>query len=75
MLLNKLSMLYYLTYTMSLMVFWGLLLLDLNKPGLIGIFIGLAYTFYSSFIIRSFVEKETQKLKLIKFIGSSIFKR
>jgi thiol-disulfide isomerase/thioredoxin len=58
---------------MSIMAFWGLLFLDLNKPGLIGIFIGLAYTFYSSFIIRYFVEEETQKLKLIKFIGPVIF--
>jgi hypothetical protein len=55
------------------MAFWGLLFLDLNKPGLIGIFIGLAYTFYSSFIIRSFVEEETQKLKLIKFTGPIIY--
>jgi len=66
-------MLYYLTYTISLMAFWGLLFLDVNQPGLIGIFIGLAYTFYSSFIIRFFVEKETQKLKLIKFIGPVIY--
>lgn len=62
-------MLHYLIYTISLMAFWGLLFLDINKPGLIGIFIGLAYTFYSSFIIRSFVEEETFKLKLIKFVG------
>lgn len=55
------------------MIFWGLLFLDLNKPGLAGIFIGLAYTFYSSFIIRSFVEDESIKLKLIKFIGPAVY--
>lgn len=66
-------MLYYLVYTFSLMIFWGLLFLDLNKPGLLGIFIGLGYTFYSSFIIRCFVEEEHIKLKIIKFIGPTIY--
>lgn len=66
-------MLHYLLYTTSLIPFWGFLLLDPNKPGLFGIFVAMIYTFYSAFIIRSFVEKETRLLTAIKFIGPVIY--
>jgi len=62
-------MIHYFIYSISLMAFWGLLLLDINKPGLLGVFIGLTYTFYSSFLIRFFVKEENRKLIFIKFIG------
>lgn len=55
------------------MAFWGLLLLDVNKPELLGVFIGLTYTFYSSFFIRSFVKNENRKLLFIKFIGPVLY--
>lgn len=66
-------MLDYFLYTISLIVFWGLLLLDPNKPGLFGIFVAMVYTFYSAFIIRSFVEKETRLLTATKFLGPIIY--
>lgn len=66
-------MLYYLAHGFSLLLCWGLLLLDSAKPGLLGVFIALIYTFYSSFYIRAFIEKETFKLKIIKFISPTFY--
>ncbi len=40
-------MIYYLVYTFSIILFWGLLFLDYDKPGTLGVFIGMLYTFYS----------------------------
>jgi hypothetical protein len=66
-------MLYYIFYTLSILIAWGFLLLGTNKPGLIGIFISLLYTFYSSYAIRRFVKEETIPLKIIKFLGPSFY--
>lgn len=51
------------------MPIWGFLFLHLGNLGLIGILIGLLYTFYSSYFIRRFVKEETTLLKVIKLIG------
>jgi hypothetical protein len=66
-------MLYYIFYSLSFLIAWGFLLLDSNKPGLIGIFIALLYTFYSSYAIRRFVKEETISLKIVKFLGPSFY--
>ena len=62
-------MIYYFLYSASLILFWGLLFLDSNSAGYLGVFIGLTYTFYSSFLIKQLVSKETFTLKLIKVFG------
>lgn len=66
-------MVHYITYSISLIILWSLLLLNLNRPGLLGIFIALAYTFYSAYIIRCFVEQETRNLMIVKFISPVFF--
>ncbi len=62
-------MLYYLLYSFSFIIVWGLLFLSPDKPGLLGLWIGLVYSFYSTYYIRCWQEKETVGLKLIKIIG------
>lgn len=62
-------MLYYLLYSLSFVVVWMLLFLDLRKPGLFGACICLLYTFYSSYYIQRFVKEETKLLKYIKLTG------
>jgi hypothetical protein len=64
---------YYIFYSLSFLIAWGFLFLDANKPGLIGIFIVLLYTFYSCYIIRRFVKEETIALKIIKSSGPFFF--
>ena len=67
------SMLYYIFYSISFLIIWGFLLLDANKPGLSGIFIVILYTFYSCYVIRSFVKKETVILKIVKSSGPTFY--
>jgi len=71
--LKNIYMLRYLLYTFSLMLFWGLLFLDNNNSGLIGVLLGMIYTFYSSFFIKSTVQEETFILKIIKISGPIIY--
>ncbi len=66
-------MIYYIFYSGTLILFWGLLFLDNNEAGLVGVFIGLVYTFYSSFFINDFVRKETSLLKVIKVSGPVLY--
>lgn len=66
-------MIYYFIYSVSFLGFWSLLLLSRNEPRIVGTLVGLIYSFYSSFIIRSFVEEETRKLTIIKYIGPLFF--
>lgn len=66
-------MLHYLIYTLSLILGWGLLFLDPSKPGLLGVFLCLNYTFYSSYIISRFVSEETSFLKVFKLFGPSFY--
>ena len=67
--INNYIMIYYLFYSLSIMIFWGLLLLKMNEHGNLGVFMALIYTFYSTYLIRNTVEKENQNLKLLKAIG------
>lgn len=63
------KMIYYLLYTITLILFWGLLLLDGKQPDAIGVIFGLGYTFYSAFFIRNTVKYENLTLKITKAIG------
>lgn len=60
-------------YSLSLVLIWGLLFLDIDKPGQLGIFLGMIYTFYSPFLIRKFIVKENKVLLIIKFFAPVIY--
>jgi thiol-disulfide isomerase/thioredoxin len=62
-----LNMLYYVMYTLSVSLVWGFLLQDIGYLGHTGIFLGLLYSFYSPYLIKKLVEKETNTYTFIKF--------
>lgn len=66
-------MIKYILYTLSFFPVWGLLLLSIDKPGQLGIFLCLLYTFYSCVLIKNVVKEETQGLRIIKFIGPTVY--
>lgn len=66
-------MIYYLIYSLSLIAVWGLLFLSADRPGLIGVFIGMLYTFYSSYFIRQFISKEKTLHISLKMLGPIVY--
>ncbi|MBK8388614.1 MAG: hypothetical protein IPL23_04710 [Saprospiraceae bacterium] len=66
-------MIKYILYTLSFFPVWGLLLLSIDKPGQLGIFLCLLYTFYSCVLIKNVVKEETQGLRIVKFIGPTVY--
>ncbi len=62
-----LKILYYVVYTLSVSLIWSFLLQDIGYLGYTGIFFGLLYSFYSPYLIKKLVEKETNTYIFIKF--------
>jgi hypothetical protein len=61
-------MLYYIFYAISISLVWRFLLYDIGYTGFIGVFLGLIYTFYSSYLVKNLVEKEISRYTFIKFL-------
>lgn len=61
-------MLIYLLYSISVVLFWWAFFLSggLLSEEALQVTLGLVYTFYSSYLIRTLVQKETRLLKFIK---------
>lgn len=65
--LSPMKYIYYIFFSLSIFIVWGLLLLDADKPGTWGIFVALVYTFYANMLLRKYYEEENNIQLLIKF--------
>lgn len=60
----------YILFSLSLVIVWAFLFLDVNRPGNLGVFIGLVYTFYGSIYFKN---DETQLLRFLKYLFPFIY--
>jgi thiol-disulfide isomerase/thioredoxin len=61
-------MLYYVLYAISISLVWHFLLYDIGYIGFTGVFLGMIFTFYSTYLVKTLVEKEISRYTFIKFL-------
>lgn len=58
----------YFIYSLGTAFLWGTFLLDAWKPGSFGILFALLYSFYSPYVVKDFIDRETTPRLIVKYL-------